>query len=94
MAKIAGVKFATGGIVEGHTTTGDQVSAKLNAGEMVINKTQQSELFQIANGRNNNDNQYVELMNRIMNQPIILEINNEELARATRSASESGFRIA
>jgi hypothetical protein len=51
VAKIAG--FADGGIVGGHSFYGDKVSARLNSGEMVLNRTQQSNLFSIANGSNN-----------------------------------------
>lgn len=38
-------KHANGGIVEGSTTIGDSVLSRLNAGEMVLNKRQQSFLF-------------------------------------------------
>lgn len=44
-------KMATGGIVQGDQTTGDLVPARLNSGEMVLNKAQQSRLFAIAEGR-------------------------------------------
>ena len=51
MATITGLKsleaFANGGIVKGSTTVGDRVLARLNAGEAVINKTQQSRLLNI-----------------------------------------------
>ena len=51
MATITGLKsleaFANGGIVKGSTTVGDSVLARLNAGEAVINKTQQSRLLNI-----------------------------------------------
>lgn len=51
MATITGLKsleaFANGGIVKGSTTVGDKVLARLNAGEAVINKTQQSRLLNI-----------------------------------------------
>jgi hypothetical protein len=43
------MKFAEGGIVGGSTTIGDRVVARLNAGEMVLNKNQQSKLFKMIN---------------------------------------------
>jgi hypothetical protein len=43
------MKFADGGIVGGSTTIGDRVVARLNAGEMVLNKNQQSKLFKMIN---------------------------------------------
>ena len=43
-------KFANGGIVGGSSFTGDRVSAQLNSGEMILNKTQQANLFKLANG--------------------------------------------
>lgn len=42
-------KFATGGIVPGTSFTGDKVPALLNSGEMILNGSQQSNLFQILN---------------------------------------------
>ena len=43
-------KFANGGIVGGHSKTGDKVLAGLNSGEMVLNESQQSRLFRMLNG--------------------------------------------
>ena len=42
-------KFATGGIVPGTSFTGDKVPALLNSGEMILNGSQQSNLFQMLN---------------------------------------------
>lgn len=42
-------KFATGGIVPGASFTGDKVPALLNSGEMILNGSQQSNLFQMLN---------------------------------------------
>ena len=38
-------KFATGGIVGGSSFYGDQIFARLNSGEMVLNKNQQRDLY-------------------------------------------------
>lgn len=42
-------KFATGGIVPGASFTGDKVPALLNSGEMILNGSQQSNLFNMLN---------------------------------------------
>ena len=42
-------KFARGGIVTGGTTAGDKVLARVNAGEMILNPAQQSNLFKMLN---------------------------------------------
>ena len=48
VAKIAG--FANGGIVPGASFSGDKINARLNSGEMVLNASQQANLFEMANG--------------------------------------------
>lgn len=41
--------FATGGIVGGASNTGDKKLARVNSGEMILNRFQQATLFKIAN---------------------------------------------
>ena len=41
--------YAQGGIVGGTSFSGDQLNIKVNSGEMVLNKDQQAQLFQLAN---------------------------------------------
>lgn len=43
-------KYETGGIVGGTSYTGDNVTARVNSGEMILNREQQARLFDIANG--------------------------------------------
>ena len=50
MSKFQAQRFANGGIVGGSSFTGDRVSAQVNSGEMILNKTQQANLFKLANG--------------------------------------------
>lgn len=45
-------KFAGGGIVQGNSTIGDHNLARVNAGEMILNKQQQATLFNLLNGSN------------------------------------------
>lgn len=48
-------KFATGGIVQGNSFAGDNVIARVNSGEMILNNKQQSNLFDLLdNGSSNN----------------------------------------
>jgi tape measure domain-containing protein len=44
-------KFAHGGYVKGNSTHGDKVLARLNSGELVLNKGQQATLFNLLNGK-------------------------------------------
>lgn len=50
LASISG-GFATGGIVGGSSTHGDRKFARVNSGEMILNKSQQTRLFNLINGR-------------------------------------------
>lgn len=47
--------FEDGGIVPGSSFSGDKISARVNSGEMILNRAQQKELFSIANGSGGND---------------------------------------
>lgn len=42
--------FATGGVVPGNSFSGDNVLARVNSGEMILNRAQQARLFDIADG--------------------------------------------
>ena len=42
--------FATGGIVGGNSSSGDKLLARVNSGEMILNREQQSRLFSMING--------------------------------------------
>lgn len=50
-------KFATGGIVGGNSFTGDRVLAGVNSGEMILNKSQQSNLWRQINSNVGGNNQ-------------------------------------
>lgn len=43
-------KYANGGIVGGTSYSGDRLVARVNSGEMILNKSQQANLFRMANG--------------------------------------------
>lgn len=42
-------KFANGGIVQGNSKSGDKILARVNSGEMILNKAQQASLFNMLN---------------------------------------------
>lgn len=48
--------YNTGGIIDGNSIHGDKVLARVNSGEMVLNKRQQSNLFRQLNNATNNNN--------------------------------------
>jgi hypothetical protein len=50
-------KFANGGIVGGSSMVGDSVDARVNSGEMILNRSQQKQLFDMANGSTNRQQQ-------------------------------------
>lgn len=45
VSQIQAQNFATGGIVSGNSESGDQIPINVNAGEMVLNREQQTDLF-------------------------------------------------
>ncbi|MBK7215140.1 MAG: hypothetical protein IPH88_17990 [Bacteroidales bacterium] len=47
-------KFAGGGIVGGGYFSGDSITARVNSGEMILNASQQAQLFAMANGGGGN----------------------------------------
>lgn len=49
LAMVSG--FATGGVVGGTSTSGDKKFARVNSGEMILNKFQQARLFGMINGK-------------------------------------------
>lgn len=50
LAALSGIgKFASGGIVGGNSPNGDRLLARVNSGEMILNKEQQAKLFKMIN---------------------------------------------
>lgn len=92
--------YATGGVVgdvfRGATMGGDNVTANLRTGEMVLNADQQRRLFDIANGSvqgGNNSDQIAGLTAVVANlaaQPIVVAIDGKQLITATRTQLRSG----
>jgi hypothetical protein len=88
--------FAQGGIVPGTSFVGDKVAANVNSGEMVLNKQQQANLFDQANGGGSSGGVVAaieSLGNKIaaIQQQII--IDGREIARVVRDQREAGFAV-
>lgn len=100
--------FATGGIVGGTSKTGDKVLARVNSGEMILNATQQRNLFRMLNTPQVTMPQFrtiapqpnTTLVQSITREPVIIggtiRLRNRDLvvalANETRIASKSGRR--
>jgi hypothetical protein len=99
VARIKGAKFAQGGIVGGTSFSGDRVPARVNSGEMILNKQQQARLFEIANGANSEKSDRLvdeirDLASSIRNVPIVVEANGREIAKLVRDQISGGFKLA
>jgi len=78
---LSAITFAQGGIVPGNSTTGDRVPARVNSGEMILNKSQQENMFRMLNGSGGGGNMTVTLMldKKILAREIInLQKQNEK----------------
>lgn len=97
LANVAKIQsFQSGGVVggfSGATAGGDNTVANVRTGEMVLNAGQQRELFDFANGRRNNNNEEMMLLKEAVAQPIVVMIDNKEVARAVRTAREEGMAV-
>ena len=74
--------FATGGIVPGNSYTGDNVRANVNSGEMILNASQQAQLWSMANGHAGIGN---------INVPVT--INNNTSAKVTTEFNQNGLIV-
>jgi hypothetical protein len=54
--KAAASNFTFGGIVGGNSYAGDRIPARVNSGEMILNQGQQQNLWRMAQGTTNNNN--------------------------------------
>lgn len=69
--------FQDGGVVGGASNTGDKVLARVNSGEMILNRSQQTELFELANGRKEQQESQAE---QVINTTV--ELDGDAVARA------------
>ena len=63
-------KFAQGGIVPGSSFSGDNVIARVNSGEMILNDRQQANLLKIANGSQTNSGIDYQLLATMIGQAV------------------------
>lgn len=69
--------FASGGIIPGNSHHGDQIYARVNSGEMILNKKQQGNLFRLLdNGGSTGGNANVQF--KISGQELVGVLNNYE----------------
>ena len=74
-AILAGMsKFATGGIIGGDSYSGDKQVARVNSGEMILNRQQQRTLLDIANGKTKGSGGQVDF--KIRGADLVGVINN------------------
>lgn len=99
LAKIASAKqggMENGGIVGGSSTFGDKISMNLNSREMVLNRQQQTKLFNDINNGGNSGNVVQAINNlgdRIARMNIVVQANSREIARLVRDEREAGFAV-
>jgi tape measure domain-containing protein len=97
ISKIASAKppsFATGGIMGsgGALVQGDNMTANVAKGEMLLNAREQKNLFDVA-VKGKGDNDMGAAIESLANQPIVVQIGTREIARAVRDAKLEGFAI-
>jgi tape measure domain-containing protein len=84
-------KFAKGGIIGGGPSSGDKILARVNAGEMILNQGQQSNLFKAINsgklGNANNSSLSSTVTTKVRAKDIILAINNELKSQGKKTIS-------
>ena len=86
--------FQDGGIVPGNSIVGDNVTARVNSGEMILNRNQQAELFNQANGGGSSNNQDMSMVvEAIQNMNITLVANDNEIARSASRGVVNGIVI-
>jgi len=76
--------FATGGIVQGNSYSGDRVTANVNSGEMILNSQQQKNLWDMANTRG---------AGAVVNMPVTIENNASDVVGASADLSGNGLTI-
>ena len=87
--------FQDGGIIPGASVAGDRLTANVNSGEMILNRNQQAELFNQANGGGGRvDAQEMDrIVGAISNMEITLVANDNELARSVSRGVANGIVI-
>jgi hypothetical protein len=74
-SNIGAKKYANGGIVPGFSYSGDNVHAMVNSGEMILNRSQQSNLFKMVNGGGSGGGQ--RLLAKVQAREELIMLQNE-----------------
>ncbi len=77
---IQGQNFAQGGIVPGSSFSGDRVAANVNSGEMILNRQQQSQLFNMANGSGGGQQEIVSNVTVMLDSEVVGEAVSRQVA--------------
>ena len=88
------LKFSDGGVVAGGSFSGDRLLAGVNSGEMVLNRKQQANLFDLIDrGNGQESSNLLNAFNALVSQPIIVQVDGREIARVVRNQRKQGFVI-
>ena len=75
---IAGLpKFADGGIIGGSSFIGDNLIARVNSGEMILNGTQQRNLFNLLDGKGGSIGSSASVEFKISGKDLVGTLNNQ-----------------
>jgi tape measure domain-containing protein len=78
--------FQDGGVVGGNSFSGDRVVARVNSGEMILNREQQSTLFNQLNSGASSSGQNVTVHTNVV-------VDGEVIARAVSTQVANGFQL-
>lgn len=98
--------YATGGIIGGNSVSGDKMLARVNSGEMILNRSQQSNLFKLLNHQTQVPQGYQmprldgTALSTIQPQPVTVQLHSkirggdiiQSVANTTRTMARSGRR--
>lgn len=88
--------YEKGGIIPGASMTGDNVMARVNSGEMILNRQQQAELFNVANGSGTGsrlESLLEKLIEVTQNHSQDILIDGRAIASAVRGQIKGGFKL-
>lgn len=86
--------FQDGGIVPGSSFSGDNVLARVNSGELILNRAQQNSVAAQMLGNEGLMGEIQALRQDLSEQPVIVQVDGFEIARAVRNSQQDGFNLA
>jgi len=97
LAKIAASKppsFQQGGVVPGTSFSGDNVTANVNSGELILNRAQQGVIQGDLTQSQQTQQAILSALEGLNSQPTVVQIDGREIARTVRDEGEAGFAFA